>query len=157
MSELLRVQDLPSRVQTEIGLSSWQTITQAQIDDFARATGDHQFIHVDPIRAAAETPYGGTIAHGFLTLSLLSAMSMEVLPLFAGTVSLNYGFDKLRFVSPVKTGARVRGRFILSDFSARSEQEFLLRYAATIEIEHGSKPALVADWLTLTLVQGAQA
>jgi len=137
-------------VGTEIGVSAWHLVDQARIDTFAQVTEDHQFIHVDPERAARETPFGGTIAHGFLSLSLMSVFAYEVLPAIEGTrMSVNYGFDKLRFVSPVRAGSRVRGRFTLAEATLRSPNELLSRTNVTVEIEGGEKPALVADWLGL--------
>jgi acyl dehydratase len=134
----------------EIGVSSWHLVDQLRIDAFADVTKDHQFIHVDPLRAARETPFGTTIAHGFLSLSLLSAFAYEVLPSIEGTVmSVNYGFDKLRFVSPVRSGARVRGRFKLIEATQRAPKELLSRTHVTVDIEGEDKPALVADWLGL--------
>ncbi len=136
----------------EIGVSSWHVVDQKRIDAFAQVTEDHQFIHVDPVRAAKETPFGTTIAHGFLSLSLMSAFAYEVLPTIQDTaMSVNYGFDKLRFVSPVRAGARVRGRFTLTDATLRSPKELLSRTNVTVEIEGESKPALVADWLGLII------
>jgi acyl dehydratase len=137
-------------VGSEIGVSSWRLVDQARIDAFADVTEDHQFIHVDPERAARETPFGGAIAHGFLTLSLLSTFAYEVLPVVEGVaMSVNYGFDKVRFISPVRAGARVRGRFRLAEATFRSPTELLSRTQASIEIEGVDKPALVADWLGL--------
>jgi acyl dehydratase len=134
----------------EIGVSSWHVVDQSRIDSFATVTEDHQFIHVDPERAARETPFGGTIAHGFLSLSMMSAFAYEVLPSIEGTaMSVNYGFDKLRFVSPVRAGARIRGRFTLADATLRAPKELLSRTSVTVEIEGETKPALVADWLGL--------
>jgi acyl dehydratase len=124
------------------------------IDQFAAATDDHQFIHTDPVRAAAETPFGGTIAHGFLTLSLLSAMAYETLPQLENTeMGINYGFDRLRFVSPVKCGARVRARFKLTEANIRPSGWVQVAYDITIDIEGEIKPAITARWLTLTVIQ----
>jgi acyl dehydratase len=124
------------------------TIGQSQIDAFADLTGDHQFIHVDPVRAAG-TPFGGTIAHGFLTLSLLSRFAGKARPRIAGTRhSVNYGFDKLRFVAPVPAGARVRGRFRLTRLDQRAPGELTQHYEVTVEIEGAERPALIADWIT---------
>ncbi|WP_424626834.1 MaoC family dehydratase [Bradyrhizobium sp. SYSU BS000235] len=135
---------------TELGVSGWHTVDQKQIDQFAHATNDHQFIHVDPERAKRETPFGGTIAHGFLSLSLLSAMAYEAMPTLNDTaMSINYGFDKVRFLTPVRAGARVRARFVMSEATMRSPKELLARTAVTLEIENEQKPALVADWLAL--------
>ena len=133
----------------EIGVSSWHLVDQARIDTYADVIEDHQFIHVDPERAKS-TPMGTTVAHGFLTMSLLSVMSYEVMPGIQGTtMGFNYGFDKLRFLSPVKSGSRVRGRFTLSEATIRKPGEMLSRSHVTVEIEGETKPALAADWLGL--------
>jgi len=138
-------------VSKEIGVSSWHLIDQPRIDTYADVIEDHQFIHVDPERAKKETAYGTTIAHGFLTMSLLSIMSYEVMPVIAGTtMGVNYGFDKLRFISPVRSGKRVRGRFVLAEAKLRKPNEFQTRTNVTVEIEGEDKPALVAEWLGLT-------
>ncbi|WP_406854784.1 MaoC family dehydratase [Alsobacter sp. KACC 23698] len=136
----------------EIGVSAWIDVTQDMIDRFAALTHDRQFIHIDPVRAA-ETPFGSTVAHGFLTLSLLSVMAYDAVPSLEGSaMGVNYGFDRLRFVSPVKPGSRVRGRFALREIVERSAAELMLRVGATVEIEGQDKPALVADWLTLRVL-----
>ncbi len=133
----------------ELGVSSWHLVDQKRIDIFADATEDHQFIHIDPERAR-ETPFGATVAHGFLTASLLSVFSYEALPKIEGaTMGVNYGFDRLRFVSPVKAGSRLRGRFTLTEAKMRSSKELLSRTSVSVEIDGESKPALVADWLGL--------
>lgn len=133
----------------EIGVSSWRLIDQPRIDTYADVIEDHQFIHVDPERAK-ETAFGTTIAHGFLTMSLLSIMSYEVMPVIAGTtMGVNYGFDKLRFISPVRSGKRVRGRFVLAEAKLRKPNELQSRTNVTVEIEGEDKPALVAEWLGL--------
>jgi acyl dehydratase len=137
-------------VGTEIGVSSWHLVDQPRIDSYADVIEDHQFIHVDPERAKTETAFGTTIAHGFLTMSLLSIMSYEVMPVIAGTtMGVNYGFDKLRFISPVRSGKRVRGRFVLAEARLRKPNELQSRTNVTVEIEGEDKPALVADWLGL--------
>lgn len=134
----------------EIGVSSWHLVDQPRIDTYADVIEDHQFIHVDPERAKKETAFGTTIAHGFLTMSLLSIMSYEVMPVMAGTtMGINYGFDKLRFISPVRSGKRVRGRFVLAEAKLRKPNELQSRTNVTVEIEGEDKPALVADWLGL--------
>jgi acyl dehydratase len=136
----------------EIGVSAWIEVTQDMIDRFAALTHDRQFIHIDPVRAA-ETPFGSTVAHGFLTLSLLSVMAYDAVPSLEGSaMGVNYGFERLRFVSPVKPGSRVRGRFALREIVERSPAELMLRVGATVEIEGQDKPALVADWLTLRVL-----
>lgn len=135
----------------EIGVSSWHLVDQPRIDTYADVIEDHQFIHVDPERAKKETAFGTTIAHGFLTMSLLSIMSYEVMPVIAGTtMGVNYGFDKLRFISPVRSGKRVRGRFVLAEARLRKPNELQSRTNVTVEIEGEDKPALVAEWLGLT-------
>ena len=134
----------------EIGVSSWHLVDQPRIDTYADVIEDHQFIHVDPERAKKETAFGTTIAHGFLTMSLLSIMSYEVMPVIAGTtMGVNYGFDKLRFISPVRSGKRVRGRFVLAEAKLRKPNELQSRTNVTVEIEGEDRPALVADWLGL--------
>ncbi len=116
MPQEISLSDVRGLIGKEIGVSDWITVTQETIDNFAEATGDFQFIHTDPARAATETPFGGTIAHGFLSLSLLSAMNYNCLPKIRElTMAINYGFDKVRFMAPVKSGARVRGRFTMAD------------------------------------------
>ena len=145
----LSIEDYRALIGKEIGVSSWHPIGQGRIDQFADVIEDHQFIHVDPVKARV-TPMGGTVAHGFLTMSLLSVMSYEVMPGVKGmTMGFNYGFDKLRFVSPVKAGARVRGRFMLADATLRKPGELLSRTAVNVEIEGEKRSALVAEWLAL--------
>jgi acyl dehydratase len=141
--------EIRSRIGQEIGVSEWITVDQARIDAFAEATEDHQFIHVDP-EAAAKTPFGGTVAHGFLSLSLLSRMAHDVM-LVPNTLKMgvNYGFDRIRFLAPVKSGKRVRGRFLLEVASEKAPSQLLTRHAVTVEIEGEDKPALTAVWLGL--------
>ena len=130
-------------------VSRWFPITQERIDAFAEATEDRYFIHTDPERAAAEAPWGGTIAHGFLTASLLSAMAYDAVPRVAeATHGVNYGFDRLRFVSPVPVGSKIRGRFRLDRVDRAKPCEVTLRWAVTVEIEGGDRPALAAEWIT---------
>lgn len=146
----ITLQAYQAMVGNEIGVSSWHLIDQPRIDTYADVTEDHQFIHVDPERAKAETAFGTTIAHGFLTMSMLSVMSYEVMPAIAGTtMGVNYGFDKLRFISPVRAGKRIRGRFVLAEARLRKPNELQSRTNVTVEIEGEDKPALVADWLGL--------
>src|SRR6202034_767939 len=134
----------------EIGVSAWHLVDQNRIDVSAGVIADHQLIHVDPERAQRETAFGTTIAHGFLTMSLMSIMSYEVMPVIEGTaMGVNYGFDKLRFISPVRSGSRVRGRFALAEAKLRKPTELLSRTNVTVEIEGEAKPALVADWIGL--------
>ena len=122
-------------------------------DQFAEATGDHQYIHVDPERAA-QTPFGTTIAHGFLTMSLMVEMGYEGSTKLANAVmGINYGFDKLRFINPVKVNNKVRGRFQLLSAEEKNPNQWLLKHAVTVEIEGEDKPALIAEWLGMTVVQ----
>ena len=140
---------------TEVGVSDWYTVDQPMIDAFAETTHDLQWIHVDPVRAAAETPFGGAIAHGFLTLSLASRMAYDCFDMLPGQVmGINYGFEKLRFLSPVVAGSRVRGRFELKEVRQRSAVELLRTNILTIDIEGADKPALVAEWLGLAIFEG---
>jgi acyl dehydratase len=150
MPRSISLSELPTLVGTELGVSDWIVVDQTMIDQFADATHDHQFIHVDPERAKAETPFGGTIAHGFLSLSLLSAMNYNCTPkIREQQLGINYGFDKIRFMAPVKSGARVRGRFVLSAVRFRGAGMVMLTYKVTVEIDGEKKPALTAEWLTI--------
>lgn len=138
---------LVERIGSDFGASAWMPITQARVDAFADVTDDHYFLHVDPQRAAAP-PFAGTIAHGFLTLSLLAPMAYQVCPYVEGArYPLNYGFDRVRFVSPVPVSARIRGRFVLRGAEVISAGQRQLTYEATIEIDGSTRPALVAEWL----------
>ncbi|WP_299731800.1 MaoC family dehydratase [uncultured Tateyamaria sp.] len=139
-------------IDQEVGVSNWITVDQAMIDQFAETTHDDQWIHIDPDRAARDTPFGGTIAHGFLTLSLASRFAYDCFPMLPGQVmGINYGFERLRFLSPVRPGARLRGRFVLRDVQMRKPTELLRRTEMTIEIDGKDRPALVADWLGLVV------
>ena len=141
--------DIRDRLGQEVGVSSWITIDQPRIDAFADATEDRQFIHVDP-EAAAQTPFGGTIAHGFLSLSLLSRMGAEAMLVPQGLkMGVNYGLDRVRFIAPVRSGRRVRGRFTLDSVDEKVPGQWLLRHTVTVEIEGKDKPALTAVWLAL--------
>ena len=139
------------RLGGEVGVSGWLDVGQDRIAAFAEATEDRQFIHVDP-EAAARTPFGGTIAHGFLTLSLLSRMAADAMlvPDNAKMV-VNYGLDRVRFLAPVRSGKRVRGRFTLDSVDEKPSGQILLRHDVTVEIEGEDKPALSAQWLTLVI------
>ena len=145
----------PSELHQSVGQtfeSHWFVVDQERIDAFAHVTEDRQFIHVDPEKASA-TPFGGTVAHGFLTLSLLSTMAYSALPVVEGAaMGVNYGFDKVRFLHPVRAGSRVRAKFVLTSVIERSEAEWQLVYDVTIEIEGVQKPALAATWLTMQVV-----
>ena len=144
-----------SQIGQELGVSNWITVDQAMIDQFAETTFDTQWIHVDPDRAARETPFGGAIAHGFLTLSLCSRFAYDCFEDVPGQVmGINYGFEKLRFLSPVVAGSRMRGRFELKEVRQRSAVELLRTNILTIDIEGADKPALVAEWLGLAIFEG---
>ncbi len=137
----------------EIGVSDWMVVDQNRINQFADCTEDHQFIHVDEA-AAKKTPFGGTLAHGFLTLSLMSKLAGTASLTLHGTkMGINYGFDRLRFINPVMAGAEIRGRFVLADFAERKPGEYLLTYDVTIDIKDSNKPALVARWLALQIIE----
>jgi acyl dehydratase len=152
MATTINATNLPDYVGKTVGTSSWFTITQAQINRFGDATHDHQFIHVDPIKAK-ETPFGGTIAHGFLSLSLLSAISYEAgLQLENMTMGLNYGFEKIRFLQAVKVNNKVRGKMSLTEFTEKRPGQFLFNWLVEVEIEGETKPALTAQWLTMTMI-----
>ena len=143
---------LKARVGSSLGASAWLTVDQAMIDAFAGTTRDRYFLHVDPVRAAA-LPFGGTIAHGMLTLSLVPAMSYEVCPFLEGArYPLNYGFDRVRFVAPVPVGSRVRVVFALRAAEEIGEDQRQLVYDVTVEIEGQARPAIVAVWLTRFLL-----
>ena len=147
------VRTLHERIGQEIAVSDWLEISQARIAQFADATGDHQWIHVDVERARRESPYRGTIAHGYLTLSLIAGMVMEIgaVPSDA-KAGLNYGLDKVRFMAPVRAGARVRGRVVLLGAEDKRNGRVLLKLECTLEIEGEDKPALVAEMLSMLLV-----
>ena len=141
-----------AKIGTEVGVSNWITVDQKMIDDFANTTHDTQWIHVNPERAAAETPFGGTIAHGFLTLSLASRFAYDCFAMLPGQVmGINYGMNKLRFLMPVRAGARLRGNFTLQAVSARSDTDLLRTNMLTIEIDGEDTPALVVEWLGLAV------
>jgi acyl dehydratase len=136
----------------EVGVSNWITVDQPMIDQFAETTQDTQWIHIDPERAAAETPFGGTIAHGFLTLSLASRFAYDCFAMLPGQVmGINYGINKMRFLMPVRAGSRLRGRFTLKEVKARSATDLLRTNILTIEIEGEETPAVVAEWLGLAV------
>ncbi len=145
--QLLDPEAAAALVGTDLGASDWKRVDQARIDAFAEVTEDHQFIHVDPVAAAA-TPFGGTIAHGFLTLSLLAAMMPEGAIVLRGiTMGVNYGFEKVRFLQPVPSGSRIRARHRLKAFEDKGGGRYLVTTEVTVEIEGQDKPALIADWL----------
>ena len=143
----VKKEDLAGLVGKETGSSDWIEIDQARINTFADVTEDHQFIHVNE-DAAKMTPFGGTIAHGFLTLSLLSKMSEGGAILMDGAkMGVNYGFDKVRFLNPVPSGSKVRGHFILKSAEEKRPGQFLITYDVTVEIDGIEKPALICEWM----------
>ena len=145
---------LTAQIGQEVGVSNWITVDQAMIDQFAATTHDDQWIHIDPERAARDTPFGSTIAHGFLTLSLASRFAYDCFEELPGqSMSINYGFDRLRFVSPVQAGHQIRGRFKLKCVSLRKPTELLRSVELTIEIDGQTAPAIVAEWLGLILFE----
>lgn len=149
---MTRPQDLQDLIGREVGISRWFEVSQGRIDAFADCTEDRQFIHVDP-EAAKTTPFGETIAHGFLTLSLASAMSYDaVSPLEGLSIGINYGLDKVRFLAPVPAGSRVRGRFRLLSAENKGDGRWLLKHELTVEIDGAKKPALVAEWLGMQVL-----
>jgi acyl dehydratase len=152
MAEPVTKQELAALVGTELGVSDWFLVDQQRVNAFADVTLDHQFIHVDPERARA-TPFGGTIAHGFLTLSLLVPLCLPFIPVPANReLVVNYGFDKIRFVAPVRVGKRIRVTGKLAAVEERKPGQLMLRVDVTVEIEGEEKPALVAEWLSLHVV-----
>ncbi|MCV6587324.1 MAG: MaoC family dehydratase [Marinibacterium sp.] len=152
MSNDISLSDFRARVGQDLGVSGWVVVDQPRINAFADATDDHQFIHVDPARAA-ETPFGGPIAHGFLTLSLLVPLARDAVPGIEGRkMAVNYGFDKIRFLAPVPAGARIRGRFRLLEVTQRAPGQVQTRTDVTVEIDGNDTPALIAEWLGLSYV-----
>jgi acyl dehydratase len=146
------IEEIALKVGQEVGVSDWIEIDQARIDTFAEVTEDRQFIHIDP-EAAAKTPFGGTVAHGFLTLSLLSRMAADAMPIPEGVrMGVNYGFEKVRFLAPVRSGKRVRGRFKLERLDEKRPGQWQFTHQVTVEIEGEEKPALIADWIGLIFV-----
>jgi len=146
----MTLEELRGGVGKELGVSQWHEVTQARIDRFADVTGDHQWIHLDRERAARESPYGTTIAHGFLTVSLLSMLMNEAIET-TGDVKLrvNYGFNRLRFTGAVPSGSRIRGRFTLQSLKD-VDGGVEIAWLSTVEVEGREKPALVAEWLGRT-------
>lgn len=152
MSRIVSVADYLLMSGADLGVSDWIEVTQAKIDQFAETTGDDQFIHVNP-ELAAGTPFGTTIAHGYLTLSLLSRMALDVLPEVEGTkMGVNYGLNSVRFLAPVKSGKRVRGHFRIIGVTERSAGVIQTVIGVSVEIEGEGKPALAAEWVTLAYV-----
>ena len=145
--------ELSSLIGAETGVSDWITVDQSRINAFAACTEDFQFIHIDPVEAKEKAGFDSTIAHGFLVLSLFSNFAVQAaVALERAQVSINYGFEKLRFLTPVVSGTRVRGRFVLADAVERKPDQWLLSYDVTVEIEDQSRPAIVARWITLQIL-----
>jgi len=150
---VLNRDNMKESIGADLGTAEWVLIDQARINAFADCTLDQQFIHVDPVKAA-KTPFGGTIAHGFLSLSLLSHFAESIGCGFENMVmGLNYGFDKVRFLAPVKVNSRVRAKSILLDASEKKLGQFLIKQQLSIEIEGEPTPALIAEWLTMAITQ----
>lgn len=152
MGEAIALSDYLGLAGKALGASDWMLVDQARIDQFAETTGDDQFIHVNP-ELASQTPFGTTIAHGFLTLSLLSRLGYGVIPEIEGTrMGVNYGLNSVRFLAPVKSGKRVRGHFTVKEVTERSPGVIQTIVEVTVEIEGEEKPALAAEWVTLAYV-----
>jgi len=149
----VKAEELPATVGTEIGTSDWMVVEQSRVNEFAEVTEDRQFIHIDPERAK-HTPFGGTIAHGLLTLSMLPKFAEQGALTIEGTnMGVNYGFDKIRFIAPVKVGSRIRAHFKLKSAEEKRPKQYLLCYEVTVEIEGEDKPALIADWLGMQFTE----
>ena len=152
MQQTVTRQELTALIGRELGVSEWFAIDQARVNAFADVTLDHQFVHVD-LERAKQTPFGGTIAHGFLTMSLLVHLALPFIPVLANRkLVVNYGFDKVRFAAPVRVGKRIRASGKLGAVEERKLRQVMLRIDVSIEIENESKPALVAEWWSLHVV-----
>ncbi|HAS47791.1 MaoC family dehydratase [Gammaproteobacteria bacterium] len=153
MSNVVSADQIGNYVGKEVGVTDWLEIDQDRINKFADATGDHQYIHIDPERAA-QTPFGTTIAHGFLTLSLMSMLSADNggIKLENAVMGINYGLDKVRFINPVKVDSKIRARFELVSAEEKKPNHYLLKHKVTVEIEGEDKPALIAEWLGMTVI-----
>ena len=147
----MTIDELQAQVGQTIGVSDWFDIAQDRIDRFADATDDHQFIHVDPERAKA-SPFGQTIAHGFLTLSMLAPFLDKGFPMPPHEMKVNYGFDKVRFLAPVRSGRRIRGHFRLKELVEKRPGQWQATSEVTVEIEGEDKPALIADWILMIVL-----
>ena len=150
--KIVKPEEISSYIGSVTGVSDWILMDQERINVFADVTEDHQFIHIDP-EAAKATPFGGTIAHGFLTLSMLSRFAANCVLVTDGIkMGVNYGFDKVRFMNPVKSGKRIRGQFTLMSAENKVSGQWSFKYAVKVEIEGEEKPALVAEWLTMQFI-----
>ena len=137
---------------SEVGLSDWVTVDQERINKFAKLTEDEQFIHIDPERASKETPFGGTVAHGFLTLSMLVKLAESALPKIKDVkFTINYGFDKIRFIYPVAANSNLRARFILKEVEERSLTQIMTKWDVSVELKNVERPAIVATWVNLLM------
>ena len=146
--------DVAELIGTELGVSDWVTVTQPMVDDHANTTGDQHWIHNDPDRAAREAPFGGTIVQGSLLLSHLTQFQEAVAPITEDIAfALNYGFDRVRFLSPVPVGSRIRGRLTLADVRPKGPGRYVVKTAVSIEVEGQDQPAAVAEWLGLALLK----
>ena len=153
MRDIVKASELPSLAGQEVEPSSWLEITQERVNAFADATNDHQFIHIDEEKAA-KTPFRSTIAHGFLTLSLVPFLTAEKARKVEGLVmGINYGSDKVRFLQPVRVGSRIRARQVLMEATEKKPGQWLTRTEVTIEIEHQEKPAVIAEILAMLIVK----
>ena len=152
MAQTVTREQLSARVGERLGVSDWFLVDQERVNRFADVTLDHQFVHVD-LERAKQTPFGGTIAHGFLTLSLLVPLCLDYIPVLVNrTLLVNYGFDKIRFVAPVRVGKRIRAVGTLAAVEERKPGNVIIKMDVTVEIENEDKPALVAEWLSLHVV-----
>jgi len=153
MSNVISPAELGDHIGKEVGVTDWFLVDQERINKFAEATGDFQYIHIDPERAA-KTPFGSTIAHGFLTLSLLAMLSSKngSIKLANPVMGINYGLDKVRFITPVKVNSRIRARFTLLEATEKKPGHFLLKHNVVVDIEGETKPAMIAEWLGMTVV-----
>ena len=153
MNNVVSTDQLVGYIGKEVGLTDWFEVDQERINNFAEATGDFQYIHVDEKRAA-ETPFGATIAHGFLTLSLLSKLSSMSggIKLENSVMGINYGLNKVRFLNPVKLNRKIRARFELISAEEKKPKHYLLKHNVTVEIEGEEKPALIAEWLGMSVL-----
>ena len=146
------LEEYSSLIGSKIGISDWITVSQKMIDDFCDVTGDYQFIHNDPNRAASETPFGGSIAHGFLTLSLITKMYKDTTPIITNhELVINYGLNRVRFLAPVPSGARIRGIITLGKVEPRGKNKILTENKIIVEIENHEKPAMLGTWVTLLI------
>jgi acyl dehydratase len=152
MSKVVSKEELKNYIGTETGVSDWFEIDQDRINKFADVTMDHQFIHIDPV-AAAKTPFGTTIAHGFLTLSMMSHLANgSMIGVEGAVMGINYGCDKVRFLSPVKVDSSIRARVKLTDVTEKGGGRLLLKSEITIEIKDEKHPAMIAEWLTMVVL-----